>query len=157
MGDLSLLEQPTQNEDGEKGFQHSPKAAIGRMKLIKSWYISPETMLKSCDFLKGECSRPMGKCSESRDLNLSPVDSLQRYVLPSPSISLNDTNIHNCNRLFWIRNSSDEAVRLWNLGKEIGFNGLDSDKRVIEQFEAMDYMDTERVEGDKRDDNIFDQ
>ena len=65
-------------------------------------------------------------------------------VIHSLSNSLNDNYIWNYNKLFWLRNSSVEAVRLRNIGKEIGFTNIRFEDKIIRQIEVMDQKDKDR-------------
>ena len=49
-----------------------------------------------------------------------------------------DIDISNCNRLFWLRNNYDEAVRLWNIGKQIGFTCSGEDNIIIDRIIEME-------------------
>jgi len=105
------------------------------MKLVSVAKINPEVMLKQSMLLDGESSTPRRKVI---DVNLlsSPTHSWQaRYISPSTSISFTNLDISNCNRLFWVRNDSAEASRLWEIGKQIGFNSLEPDESIIELIE----------------------
>jgi len=59
-------------------------------------------------------------------------------VLHYPSNSANDIDIHNYNILFWLRNNNDEALRIWNPGKQIGFTTLGSDEEVISRSKELE-------------------
>jgi len=32
-----------------------------------------------------------------------------------------DNVVRNCNRIFWLKNEHAEAIRIWKMGKDIGF------------------------------------
>ena len=96
----------TQDEDGKHN----------KMKLIKKMQINPEIMLQRRNLMVGETSR--GRKDNYRNVNALclPSDPQQtsqlRLAIHPPCNSVSDIDINNCNRLFWIRNNSLEALRL---------------------------------------------
>jgi len=56
--------------------------------------------------------------------------------------SISDTDIVNCNRLFWMRNSSIEANTIWNLGKQLRITFIGEENRILEQLQKMEERDS---------------
>jgi len=95
------------------------------MKLIRRTTIDPKFLIQRTNLTMGETSYRM-----TANQNISLANSLEsnprqrseaRLVTQSLSNSLSDIDIHNYNRLIWMRNNSVEALNLWKLGKDIGF------------------------------------
>jgi len=106
----------------------------------------------------------VGETSHGRKDNYQNVNALclpsdpqqtsqLRLAIHSPCNSVSDIDINNCNRLFWIRNNSLEALRLWNIGKDLGFTYTGEDANIIKRITEMEERDISNrqkcEEGDK--------
>ena len=58
---------------------------------------------------------------------------------------LSDSGVRNCNRLFWMNIKHSEAIRIWNIGKEVGFSFTRDDDVVIGCLHAMKIRDKSDV------------
>jgi len=120
-----------------------PEGNAGTMKLMHICDINPEVMLKRSCLLEGESSKPRGSCTQT-SLNHHGLTQMLRHSRCANSLSSNSSScidIRNCNRLFWLRNSPDEASRLWNIGKQIGFNSVEFDDCVIAQILELEKLE----------------
>ena len=54
-----------------------------------------------------------------------------RLESQSLNLSLSDNVVRNCNRLFWLKDEHVEAIRIWKLGKEVGFSYTGKEEVVI--------------------------
>jgi len=52
--------------------------------------------------------------------------------------NLSDGAVRNCNRLYWINNEHSEAVRIWTIGKELGFTFSGEEEVVVGRIQAME-------------------
>jgi len=67
------------------------------------------------------------------EARLEPLINLNNFI--------SDSAVKNCNNLFWTKNVNLEVVRLWSLGKEVGFS-LDGEKeQVIETIGLTEVRD----------------
>ena len=55
--------------------------------------------------------------------------------------NLSDGAVRNCNRLYWINNEHSEAVRIWTIGKELGFTFSGEEEVVVGRIQAMEIRD----------------
>jgi len=62
-------------------------------------------------------------------------------VTQSLSNSLSDIDIHNYNKLFWMRNNSIKAPSLWKLGKYIGLTHVREEDNIIKRIKEMEERD----------------
>jgi len=40
--------------------------------------------------------------------------------------------------MFWLKNESLEASRIWNVGKDLGFSCLGSDKIILDRLKCLE-------------------
>lgn len=136
------------------------KGIDDHMKLIKEMKINPDIMLKRKKLLVGEPSSRGGHSLKGDALTHLVVNPQQRcksrFATLSPNNYINDVDIHNCNRLFWMRNNLNEASKLWSIGKDIGFTQTRNEDDIIKRIEDMEGRDNaksgEKVEGNNHKD-----
>jgi len=61
----------------------------------------------------------------------------QRLESQSLNLGLSDNEVKNCNRLFWLKDEHVEAIRIWKLGKEVGFLYTGEEEVVIGHLQSL--------------------
>lgn len=59
----------------------------------------------------------------------------------SLSQSLSDSDVDNCNRLFWLRNAKYEARLLLDLGKELGMTCKGNEDEMLRKIQELEQRD----------------
>jgi len=141
----------------EKRKKKEPQTNSNAMTLINQAAMDPKTFAERKSFWVGESSRR----AEQRTVtdNNEATNAEQRRKIRSAihtiSNSISDSEINNCNRLFWLKNGSLEVIRLWELGKQIGvtLNGKEED--IMLKLEELEKRDKElKKERDRGDTNL---
>lgn len=79
------------------------------------------------------------RCSkESTRKNKKHRARLLQHAL---SLSLSDSGIANCNRMFWEKCKENEALRLWALGRELGVTHQGDETLMVDKFLELERRD----------------
>jgi len=97
----------------------------------------------------------IGECSSRKpqEVRYARFDELSRKTdvrLDSNSKCITDNGVKNCNRLVRLNNENLEAVRVWNVGQELGFSCLGNEEEVLDSIKSLKERDN-RNEGLSRD------
>jgi len=65
----------------------------------------------------------------------------KRLANKKPFIYVSNSGIRNCNRMFWLKNSPMDAVKLWDLAKKLGFTYSGDEDDVIKQINFLENRD----------------
>ncbi|KAK7373249.1 hypothetical protein VNO80_06649 [Phaseolus coccineus] len=98
----------------------NPDIAWNHMSLINQTNINPSSFLQRPNMLIGESSRKRGK--SPRAPNRGVKRTSKRLANKQPSNCVSDSGIRNYNRMFWLKNSPMDAVKLWDLAKNWGLH-----------------------------------
>jgi len=117
-------------------------------------------MLRRFNLLIGESSLNRKKKQSEyplTNLSMNSNKRLQfRLVSHSSSSSVSDSDIINCNRLFWLRNNSTEAINMWNICKSVGFSYSGEEQDIIQRINDLEERDNNR-RGNKEGNNNNDK
>ena len=116
------------------------------MVLIKETKLDPQHFMRERNLYVGESSKQYnGKLisiTTTSSMNTTQQRCQIRSAIYNLYNSISDTDIVNCNRLFWMRNSSTEANRIWNLGKQLGITFTGDENQILEQLQKMEERDS---------------
>ena len=121
--------QPTSNSD----------FAQNHMSLINQTKINPSSLLQRSNMLIGESSRKRRKSTHAPNGGVKRTS--KRLANKKPSIFVSNSGIRNCNRMFWLKNSLMDAVKLWDLAKKLGFTYSGDEDDVIKQINFLENRD----------------
>lgn len=62
--------------------------------------------------------------------------------------SLSDSNIENCNRVFWLNNTRLEAANMWELGKELGVTHTGNEDEILSRLIELENRDAGQNTGE---------
>lgn len=82
------------------------------------------------------------------NLGIAARGRKQGQMISPLCISMSDSEIRNCNDVFWLRHRENEARELWNLGKSLGLRFRGDDEEVIRQLIEMEVRDEQGVRRD---------
>jgi len=69
---------------------------------------------------------------------------LRNLYYRSLSNSITDEDITNYNRLFWLKNEPLEALKMWNVGKQIRFTYFGDEESVLNKSEELERRDKKK-------------
>jgi len=69
---------------------------------------------------------------------------------------ISNSAVRNCNRLFWLKNDNNEARRVWNIDKEMGFSLFKEEDIVINSLQMMENRDSGKTRCNRKECSVSD-
>ncbi|KAK7364555.1 hypothetical protein VNO80_13292 [Phaseolus coccineus] len=137
-GDVSSVRTRPSVSNTHAGLLGLKCSAILKRKL----FATPEDENSgSCDEVDGERRFFKGESSKMQVMLRAMSNS------GNSRQSITDSNILNCNRLFWSKQDLSTPLRIWELGKELGVTYEGEQEMIIQELEEMKVRDRKLKSG----------